>query len=192
MSTMRAGFSPAGEAVRPEDARMEEDSEAMRKPRMGRVPRPPTPAEVEEHEVGGQCVYRSWCPPCVRARALSDGHVAKETPESADPTIAFDYGYMGADNEKTMPILVAKDSKSKTIWATSLDKKGENVFAVECFLSWIRDTGYFRFEFKSDEEPSLLKLKSIIIDRLKLEHYEVFPKKVQLETTRPMDWQRWQ
>jgi len=173
---MWAGFSPAGEAVSPEDATMKEDDEAMRKPRMGKVPRAPTSAEVEEHEVGGHCVYRSWCPPCVRARALSDRHVVQETSESADPTIAFDYGYMGADNEKTMPILVAKDGRSKTIWATALDKKGENVFAVECFLGWIRDTGYFRFELKSDEEPSLLKLKSIIIDRLKQEHYEVFPK----------------
>jgi len=88
----------------------------------------------------------------------------------------MDYAYMGQDDEKTMPILVAKDGKSKTTWATSLDKKGENTFAEENICTWIRDTGYARIEFKSDEEAALLKVKKAVMERLKQEGVEVTPK----------------
>ena len=87
----------------------------------------PSQKEVEEHNLD-HGVFRSWCPHCVKGRAESYGHVRKVQGEGDVPTIGLDYMYMHSDQEKEgekgMPIVVAKDSKTKMIMARVVPSKG--------------------------------------------------------------------
>ena len=95
------------------------------------TPRTPTAAEIDEHEVLGHSVYRSWCPICVRSRGIDNAHhPAPKDREAAVPTISVDYCYAGQRDEEGMPMLVAKDSSTKMLWGTSVPEKGVNEFVV--------------------------------------------------------------
>ena len=92
-----------------------------------------TEAEPSEREVEEQnqdyVMFRSWCPHCKKGRAESYGHVKKVQNEGDVPTIGLDYMYMHSEQEKEEekgmpPIIVAKNSKTKTIIARVLPSKG--------------------------------------------------------------------
>ena len=87
----------------------------------------PSQREVEEHNLD-HGVLRSWCPHCVNGRAESRGHVRKAKGEGAAPTIGVDYVDMHSEQEKEdekgMPIIVIKDSKTKMIMAKVVPSKG--------------------------------------------------------------------
>ena len=113
-------------------------------------------------------MYRSWCPECVKARALTNPHFRNLRFEDseADPRICLDYAYLGQNDETATPILVVKDTKSKTWWATAVQNKGANEFAVNFLVAAIQETGYRRLELKSDNEPALVLLKIEAAGRL--------------------------
>ena len=94
----------------------------------------PSQREVEEHNLD-HGVFRSWCPHCVKGRAESYGHVKKVQNEGDVPTIGIDYMYMHSEQEKEeekgMPIIVAKDNKTKMIMARVVPSKGLDSYAVE-------------------------------------------------------------
>ena len=89
----------------------------------------PSQREVEEHNLD-HGVFRSWCPHCVKGRAESYGHVRKVQNEGDVPTIGID-----------MPIIVAKDNKTKMIMARVVPSKGLDSYAVETVKRWWRDWG---------------------------------------------------
>ncbi len=80
----------------------------------------PSQREAEEHNLD-HGVFRSWCPRCVKGRAGSYGHEKKAQSEGDSPTVGLDYMYMHSEQEreeeKGMPIIVAKDNKPKMIMA---------------------------------------------------------------------------
>ena len=86
-----------------------------------RAPEAPTIEEVEEHEAGGHCNYRSWCRACVAGRGRADAHTAADSDENALPTVAIDYGYLGDPDkegaEKASPLLVLKSARDR--WTAS-------------------------------------------------------------------------
>ena len=127
------------------------------------TPRTPTAAEIDEHEVLGHAVYRSWCAICVRSRGIDNAHhPAPQDREAAAPTISIDYCYAGQRDEEGMPMLVAKDSSTKMLWGTSVPEKGVNEFAVSYLAHVINEAGYRRLFLKSDGERSIVALKAAV------------------------------
>ena len=105
----------------------------------------------------------------MKSRALSDPHASIATPEEGerDPVIGLDYGFMGADDDKAMPILMAKETGGKSWWAATVQRKGAVESAINTTVSWIEELGYSTIECKSDNEPALMALKEEVIKRLK-------------------------
>ena len=57
--------------------------------RVLRDPGQPTKEEIEEHNVD-HTPYRSWCPSCVRARAIGTPHRMRQDTQEV-PVLGFDY-----------------------------------------------------------------------------------------------------
>ena len=125
----------------------------------------PSQREVEEHNLdhGG---FRSWCPHCVKGRAESYGHVKKVQNEGDVPTIGIDYMYMHSEQEqeeeKGMPIIAAKDNRTKMIMARFVRSKGLDIYAVETVKKMVERLGYKKVIMKSDNEPAILALKEAV------------------------------
>ena len=109
--------------------------------------RAPTQAEKEEHALQNHAVYRDWCSVCVAARGLGTPHRRRKKDaagEQEGPRIFSDYFYMSTD-EKSMPMLALKFSRSGRVAATALESKGLTEFGVKFFAGFIRQTGVKRF-----------------------------------------------
>ncbi len=80
----------------------------------------PSEKEVEDRKVD-HAVFRSWCPRCVKGRVKSCGHAKKAQDEGAAPTVGVDQAHSGQEmeDEKGMPIMVARGDKTKTITSRS-------------------------------------------------------------------------
>ena len=125
----------------------------------------PGKKEVEEHNLD-HGVFRMWCPQCVKGRAESYGHVRKVQIEGDVPTIGLDYMYMHSEQEKEeekgMPIVLAKDSKTKMIMARVVPGKGVDSYAVETVKKMVERLGHKKIIMKSDNAPAILALKEAV------------------------------
>ncbi len=111
----------------------------------------------------GHAVFRSWRPHCVRGRAQAHGH-RKRGGETGDvPTVSLDYMYAHSEQEKEeekgMPMLVAKYNKTKMVMAKVVPSKGAQECAVEVARRFVEQLGHIRVITKSDSEPAILALK---------------------------------
>ena len=115
-----------------------------------------------EHEDENHAVYRSWCAICVASRGLGTQHRRKKKEEAKDdedgPRIFSDYFFMSTD-ERSVPMLILKFSRSGRIAATALEGKGDTVHGAKFFKRFIEETGVKRFINFSDNEPAMLFLK---------------------------------
>ena len=153
----------------PEAAEAVEQEEEALAPKVPRAPEMPNAAEVERHKASGHIQYRSWCACCAAGRAPANQHRrAPEDPYETVPTISIDYGYLNKkhEDEGTNPILVAKERRRKNLWASMLQAKGENDFAVKQLESVVRESGYRKVRIKSDGEASIVALKNAARARL--------------------------
>ena len=119
-------------------------------------PEQPSRRDVDEHEASNHAVYRSWCAACVAGRASGQPHLAApEEEENAVPTILSDYGFLGQDDGKCLPILVIKDKRTKRIAAIFVEHKGDNVYARKFFQSFIESTGYLKINLSTRATESI-------------------------------------
>ena len=121
LAAVDSGFSPAGpEAVRPEQSdevmvdEVDEEASEGRKPKALRSPLAPTLEEIEEHEMVGHAIHRSWCGHCMRSRGLMEQHQRAVPEDQGLPTLSINYFYFGNQDEG-LPHLQAKDSHSGII-----------------------------------------------------------------------------
>ena len=81
-------------------------------------------------------------------------------------TIGIDYMYMHSEQEKEeekgMPIIVAKDNRTKMITARVVPSKGLDSYAVQSVKRMIERLGYKKIIMKSDNEPAILALKEAV------------------------------
>ena len=118
------------------------------------VPNPyvPTQSEIDDHCVD-HLPYRSWCKFCIEAFGREDAHVSSES-EHTVPIVSMDYmvvsqrGCSSARNgcprkgESFLKVLVAKDSRSKCVFAHAVPVKGVdgNRYVIDCVVqdcSWL-------------------------------------------------------
>ena len=71
-----------------------------------------------------------------------------------------DYGFLGEEDEKALPILIIKEHKKKRLGATFVEKKGVNNYARQYFADFVKSTGYRNIVNKSDGEPAIVALKN--------------------------------
>ena len=80
----------------------------------------------------------------------------------------MDYAYMHPetemeeDTDKGMPILVARDSRTKMVFARVVPRKGLDEYAVGAMKRIVEQLGYKRIIMKSDNEPAILLLKDLV------------------------------
>ena len=156
------------DVVQQEEAEAEigddEEQEEGRKPRVLKDPKKPKPEEVEEH-MKTHLPYRSWCPHCVRARGIDSSHRASRNTEEgkAIPTVHADYMFMKGsqgdedEEEGVAPILVMKESSTRSTRSMLIPKKGDSVqWVIDKAIKWIEDIGLKRMILKTDQEPAIL------------------------------------
>ena len=73
----------------------EEAAEEGRKPKALRAPSSPTQEEIDDHELMGHAIHRSWCGHCMRARGLGEQHYRTVHEEKGVPTLGLDYYFFG-------------------------------------------------------------------------------------------------
>ena len=147
----------------------EESPEAMgdgskeiegRKVKALRSPVSPTAEEIEEHEMVGHAVHRSWCGHCLSSRGLSEQHKKQVEEDKGIPTLSMDYLFFSEKGEeKGLPHLQVKDERSGMMWCSPVPAKGPDSFAVNFLVGCINEAGYHRMILKSDNEPSIKSLK---------------------------------
>ena len=125
----------------------------------------PSEKEVEEHNLD-HAVFRSWCPRCVKGRAESYGRVKKVQNEGEAPTIGVGYvcrhSEQETEEEKGVPILAAKDNKTKMIMARVAPSKGVESYAVETAKKMGERLGRRKIIMRSDNEPAILALNEAV------------------------------
>ncbi len=134
---------------------------------------PPTPPrrEVEEHEVN-HYPYRAWCRSCVASAGRRDGHPshAGETGGDHISVVAVDYCFF-TDNadEGTDPtererqfvtISVAKDKRTRMMFADVVHQKGADPHAVKVLAEHILFLGHAEIRLRSDGENPINALLS--------------------------------
>ena len=150
------------------------------------LPRPvmPTAAEVAEHEIT-HLPYRTWCAHCVRGRGISIQHRRVQTEAEQVPTISMDYGFLGDDSQRatSLPILIARDRMSKTIWALPVPNKGVHVDLRGCtsLIQRLENTGYTKMILKCDNEPAIVALQQRIAEELRRKGVSVIKENAPLE-----------
>ena len=181
-------LSPAAEApdLVAEEPRVEEAEEDYTcqecvEPRILPDPGQPTQKQLEDHRID-HLPYRSWCPWCVAARATGEQH-RKRLEEKRISTFSMDYLFLTKSRvvdresllegeEVELKVLVAKDSKTKTVFAHAVPCKGsdDDGYAIARVTEDIAWLGHQRLILKADNEPAILKL---LKDSLKTARVEV-------------------
>ena len=66
------------------------------------------------------------------------------------------------EEDKGMPMLVLKDSRTKVTLARVVPKKGRDQYAIERLQKDIANLGYKKMILKSDNEPAIVALKEAV------------------------------
>lgn len=154
----QGSVSPTRE-LREEEDRAEEGRSVARE-----IGARPARREAEERNLD-DAVFRAWCPRCVRGRAEAYPHRADER-EKDVPIASVDYMYMHSEQskeeEKGMPIMVVKDSRTKYVVAKVVAQKGVCEYAIVSLKKAIEQLGYKKVILRSDNEPAILALKEAV------------------------------
>ena len=144
----------------------------------------PTPSEYADH-----CVthypFRVWCRHCLEGRGREFAHAQHrgEKDQRSVPVISFDYCFVGdagdiktpedfeAAGEGAVKILVARDGKSKSVFAQVVPMKGvdEAGFAVGVLVDFVRWLGYNKIALKSDNERPIVRLLTEALRELRIQ-----------------------
>ena len=120
-------------------------------------PRVPSKSEVAIHNLT-HLPYRSWCPHCVRARRPNTQHRSKSVDSQRSvPLLVADYCYVKDIHDETIStLLVARLYPARALMATVCEKKGpEDEHSVARLALFIKESGYKKIVYRSDQEPSI-------------------------------------
>jgi hypothetical protein len=143
-----------------------ENSEEANPVKFRKLGSEPTQMEIDEHNMD-HSVFRAWCPHCVKGKSNAYPHrkIASDN-ENGIPTVSLDYMFMAdkqeKEEEKGMPTLVMKDSRTKIIFAQVVPEKGRNPYAILRARKDLDSLGYKRVILKSDNENPIKALKETI------------------------------
>ena len=148
------------------DVEAECEDEEARKAKPLRDPGAPTQSEIDAHNIT-HLPYRAWCPACVAGKARDRLHKAFAYEDKGIPEVVFDYCFLGAEGEEeTTAIQVAKDRRTRMIFAHMVPRKGLTHMhgAIE-MVKDIEKLGYKEVILKSDNEPALRSVQEEVKKR---------------------------
>ena len=153
------------------------------------IPTPlmPSPSDVEKHRED-HIPYASWCDHCVEGRGREMGHRAVTDRDTRRvSTFSFYYLFMSdkgdieswksaadgstdGDESRGIKILVAKDSKSRALFAHVVPTKGvdEQRFSVDMLTEDVKWLGHTKVILKSDNEVAILRLLTESLKELRV------------------------
>ena len=145
---------PEGDIIDVEDDMVVQPANPLPQPRV------PSAAQVAAHNIT-HLPYQSWCPHCVASRRPNTHHRRSSSsgPQRADPLLVADYCFVrGNDDAECVTVLVARIYPSRAMLATVVDAKGPEPNAVARLARFLRDTGYSKIIYRSDQEKAIVKL----------------------------------
>ena len=136
-----------------------DDEEAVQIARPLPAPMTPSKAQREAHECT-HLPYRSWCPHCVAARRSNSQHRRSSSSQRTLPLLVADYCQLKDtdDGIEGITVLVARLYPARALLATVVDVKGPDDNAVARVANFIRDSGYSRMVYRTDQEASIRSL----------------------------------
>ena len=136
-----------------------EEAEVVQKPVPLPAPMVPSKADVELHNLT-HLPYRSWCPHCVAARRPNSHH--RKCLHASHRTIRLlvaDSAYVRDHLDVALAtVLVVRLKPSNRLMATVCDEKRLDEFVVTRLAQFIKESGYARLAYRSDQEASLRAL----------------------------------
>ena len=136
-----------------------EDDEVIQRGVPMPAPIVPKKAKIEIHNLT-HLPYRSWCPHCVAARRPNSHHrKSSRSSRRTMPLVIADYAYIRDHLDVSLAtILVVRIKPSNLLMATVCDEKGLDESIVNRLAQFIKDSGYARLAYRSDQEPGLRAL----------------------------------
>ena len=150
-------------------------------------PGQPTARQREEHRID-HWPYRSWCPPCVAGRCTGEHHRGIPDERKTYPMLCFDYLFFTKNkkmvckkdlmdsDEVELKVLVAKERKSKAIFAHAVDAKGsgEDGYVVNRLVEDVHWLGWTKMLLKTDNEPAIVQVlkDTLTTTRVEVPHME--------------------
>eukprot|EP00435_Cladocopium_sp_Y103_P070025 s313_g34.t1 len=111
-------------------AEMRLKADAEREVRGQKIPKVPTQAEVDNHNLTHE-PFRDWCELCTMYRARQDKHVPSTHEHSGHSVISYDFGYCarmpGEDDKQTCLVLKDRDTQLVHVIPT-IQKGGTTAF----------------------------------------------------------------
>ena len=142
-----------------------EAEEEAQQPRALRDPGAPTSKEIAEHNLT-HIPFRSWCPSCVVGKARDRAHLKQADSEKQLPEVVFDYCFMANEGEETIAIQVARDTRSKMLFAHVVPRKGmTHEHGATAMVSDLGRLGYHEIILKCDGEPALKAVQEEVKSR---------------------------
>ena len=142
-------------------------------------PKVPSAKEVEIHNLT-HLPYRSWCRHCVAARRPNSHHRTSTSHRSV-PLLVADYCFLGdTDDQEKVTVLVACLYPSRSILATVVPSKGPDPQAVARLATFIKESGYSKVVYKSDQEAAIRSLFEAAFEASSREGTLYNPKLVQM------------
>ena len=115
----------------------------------------PTKAQRDAHNVT-HLPYRSWCPHCVAARRPNSAHRIQKSGPRSMPLLVADYCFLkDSEDDVGIPVFVARLYPAKAMLATVCDQKGEDDNVIARVAQFIKDSGYSKIVYRSDQEHSV-------------------------------------
>ena len=120
-------------------------------------PKLPSQRLIDEHNVC-HIPYEPWCSCCVRARALDNKHMKVVVTKCREfPVVSMDWCYLGQEGDpKTIPVLVVRDSQSKSTYSHATLGKGiinheYGLHTIQAVVDDLNDLGYKILILKTDQ-----------------------------------------
>ena len=150
-----------------EQADEEEEATEESTTKMTRSPTVPSAWERERHETS-HVPYRSWCPTCVAGRGVKSPHKARPRRDDDLPRFSIDYGFLGAENQPTSVLLVAKEITTGMTMAMIVPRKGVGLtnedWIYRRLSQYINGFGFKKILLRSDGEPAIVALRRKIAE----------------------------
>ena len=169
---MEEGEKDGTKVVPGEFVEMHEEEAYVASPiKSAKLPKEPKAEQIDSHNTGGHTNTVGWCAACIAGRGKSLAHKQMDAESSHSvPHFSIDYCFMGDEENdaKNLPILVCRDHGHRCTDSHAVPSKGVQSKYPEQILSEnILQTGYPELILKSDQEASILALKSNVMAILK-------------------------
>ena len=159
---------PATAAQGPPAAESREELEQQEGHRARSPTAPTAPSEQERQEhMLTHVPFRSWCPHCVRGKAVESPHRRVQAEADEMARVEMDYMYLASDTDESgVTVLGLVDCKSGAMAYYVVVGKGPVEYAIQAAVHAVEEWGHRNFILQTDQDHSVTKLAAEVKKRL--------------------------